>query len=65
MFSELTNETYERIYSGCLERPFSVNKSSANYVILSKKINLFLFNKTLHKHGSKLPITNIAVEFAY
>ena len=45
--------------------PFSANKSSADYVILSKKINLFVFNRTLHKHGSKLPITNITVEFAY
>ena len=44
---------------------FSVNKSLADYVILSKKINLFLLNKTLYNHGSKLPITNITVVSAY
>ena len=44
---------------------FSVNKSMADYVILSKKINLLLLNKTLHKHGSKLAITNKTMESAY
>ena len=40
---------------------FSVNKSSADHIILSTKITLLLLSKTLHKHGSKLPITNITV----
>ena len=40
---------------------FSVSKSSADYVILSKKIASLLLNETMHKHGSKLLITNITV----
>ena len=44
---------------------FSVNKSSADYVILSTKITLLLLNKTLHNHGSELRMTNITMESAY
>ena len=42
---------------------FSVTKSLADYVIVSKKITLLL-NNTLHTACSKLPMTNITVGFA-
>ena len=44
---------------------FSVNNSAADYVIIWTKITLLLLSKTRHKHGSKMPISNITDVFAY
>ena len=40
-------------FSGCIEEHFSVNKSLANFVIVSKK-NILLLNKTLYSARFKI-----------